>query len=147
MKKTTKNIYDLLSKEDLPRSFKKMVDSNPNVSHYETNIQESYERFMMLRELLISSASNGALDEVSFSRRNSIFSIVNSSFQHRNNWQQLITQTENLYDHVAIADLFLAKMTSKDFASELKELTSLKRSVTDFKKNYSNTKKNLDFID
>lgn len=146
MKNTTEKIFDLLSDDLITKSFKSIADSNPKKEHGEVYLQDSYERFMTLRELLITAANNGSLDEVSQNRRATIYNNLNAMNQHRGNWQQLISQTENLYDNVTIAGLFMAKMTSKDFATELKELTKLKRSITDFKKNYDGTKRNLEFI-
>ena len=97
--------------------------------------------------MLSEEINSGRFDEVALNRRTAILNQLSAVRQNANNPSRAIQNIEGLYDSISIAGVFYRRIGSNDTENELKNLTKLKRSITDFKKNYSATKKSLDFID
>ena len=146
MKQVTKQIYDVLKNEELIKQLDNHVAVNPKLLYGDVELEEGVERFKFLRNVIIDEIDSGIFDEISHNRRNAIFTIVNTIFQHRNNPNQVLAQIENLYDNVVISGLFYRRIGKKDYEAELKSLTKLKSSYTRFVNQFDQTKKSLEFI-
>ena len=147
MKSLNKQILSILQNEQLSNSLQAIAESHGQNEHGDVTLKEAFERYTELANLLSEEINSGRFDDVAYNRRNAIYKHLHSIQQYSNNPAQVIQNVEAFHDHLAISGLFYRRIGSKDIENELKNLTKLKRSVTDFKKNYSNTKRSLEFID
>ncbi len=147
MKSLNQQILSILQDQQMISSLQVITDSNGQNEYGDVTLKEAYERFNELSGLLSEEINSGRFDDVAHNRRNVIFNQLQNIRQHANNPANVIKNVEALYDHLTIAGLFYRRVGSKDLENEFKSLTKLKRSITDFKNKYSNTKKSLEFID
>lgn len=127
MKPTTQNIKTALENEQVETNLKNLLLSNPNYSSQETTAKEAIETFFDLRELILESIDKGVFDELSFNKRNTIYSRVNHIRQYSNNIAQIIPQIIALKDDIDSSSLYFKFPKALDFELEAKEIIKLRR--------------------
>lgn len=147
MKKVNQQILGILEDKQLLNSLQNITNSHGQNEYGDITLTEAHERFIEVSDLLCEEIESGRFDQVSYVRRNAILNNLQSIRQHVNAPTQVISNVESLQDNLTIAGVYYRRIGSKDVENEIKNLAKLKRSITDFKQNYSNTKKNLEFID
>jgi len=127
MKPTTQNIKTALENEQAETNINNLLISNPTYTNQETTAKEAIETFFDLKELILESIDKGIFDELSFNKRNTIYSRVNHIRQYSNNIAQIIPQINALKDDIDSSSLYFKFPKALNFELEAKEIIKLRR--------------------
>lgn len=126
MKQTTQKIKVLLEDDDLFQDLETLQNKDPDYTHQEITMQEAYERFTIIRTILLEGIEKGLFDDIPFARRNAMLNNLTSIKQYRKNISQFLTQFNSFYSQYVLTKLSDNLNNNLDNVSRTKELEELK---------------------
>lgn len=146
MKQVSQQIIDQLNQNNLLVEIENLSKTHGGNVYGDVTLKEAFDKLVDIKSLIEETSKNGMLDTIAYNKRIGILNALKSIFDHRRNPEQIIAQVESVQDQLYSSGLYFQNIELNILSNELKNLTKLKRSVTDFRNNYESTKRSLEFI-
>ncbi|WP_395762719.1 hypothetical protein ACH34F_12110 [Elizabethkingia anophelis] len=129
MKQSSTQILEIINDESLNQSITDLISSYPEHNYNDRIINESYQQFLEIKDLLRVNIESNFFEKISFSKRNQILSYLQNIKSQSSNVNQTILNIDTLYDYLISTGLQINLISERDFTKEFKNLTSLQNEL------------------
>ncbi|MDV3507109.1 hypothetical protein CMU89_07665 [Elizabethkingia anophelis] len=129
MKQSSTQILEIINDESLNQSITDLISSYPEHNYNDRIINESYQQFLEIKDLLRVNIESNFFEKISFSKRNQILSYLQNIKSQSSNVNQTILNIDTLYDYLISTGLQINLISKRDFTKEFKNLTSLQNEL------------------
>jgi len=129
MKQNSTQILEFLDKQAIKDNFENLIAQYPEHTFNDRSINETFQQFLEINDILRVNIENGFFEKISFSKRNQILSYLQSIESQTSNVNQTINNVDALFDYVISLGLQLNLIGRRDFTNEYKNLAKLKEEL------------------
>lgn len=129
MKQNSTQILEIINDESLNQSITDLISKYSEHNYNDRTINESYQQFLEIKDLLKVNIESSFFDRISFTKRNQILSYLQNIKSQISNVNQTILNIDTLYDYLISSGLQINLISKRDFAKEFKNLTSLQNGL------------------
>lgn len=147
MKQNSTQILELLNKQELKDNFGNLISQYPDHTYNDRTINEAYQQFLEIIDILRVNIENGFFEKISFNKRNQILSYLQSIESQISNVNQTILNVDTLFDYLISLGLQLNLIGKRDFTKEYKNLAELKEELNKIISELEGRKSNIEEFD